>query len=118
MLKKQITGTLSSLLIILSFSNTAQADFELGSNYYKKGNHEKAFKEFLADAEFGDHDAQYNLGAMYYRGEFVKKDYIAAYTWMTLAAQNLEYKRDAAHTKIYNQLTSEQQKSAQDAIKL
>ncbi len=37
-------------------------------------------------AEQGDIDAQYNLGAMYGRGEGVPQDYVRAHMWLNIAA--------------------------------
>ena len=38
-------------------------------------------------AQQGDADAQYNLGVMYHNGDGVEKDYVTAYKWWTLAAE-------------------------------
>jgi TonB family protein len=79
----------------------AYADFEFGIQYYENKKFDKAYEEFLAAAQFGDNDAQFNLGAMYYRGEHVTKDLPTAYAWMKLASQNANYKEQALHTKIH-----------------
>lgn len=90
----------------------AQADFELAKQYYDAGNFEKAFNEFMAMAKIGDHDAQNNVGIMYYRGEFVPKDRAQAYAWMTLATQYQGYKDDGLNIKIFNKFTDEEKQKA------
>ena len=73
-------------LVFLGFSGNARADFELGMKYYSQSNFEKAFREFQQAAKFGDMSAQFNLGVMYFRGEFVSQDSVNAYAWLALAA--------------------------------
>jgi TPR repeat protein len=58
-------------LTILLFSAFTRADFELGMSYYETNNFEKAYKEFFEAAQYGDYDAQNNIGVMYYRGEYL-----------------------------------------------
>jgi TPR repeat protein len=43
--------------------------------------------KYLAKAEHGDVDAQYNLGIMYYHGEGVEKDLDQAILWFHMAAE-------------------------------
>jgi uncharacterized protein len=43
--------------------------------------------KYLAKAEHGDVDAQYNLGIMYYHGEGVEKDLDQAILWFQMAAE-------------------------------
>lgn len=96
----------------LSLSGVAKADFELGMKYYEQANFEKAFREFQQAAKFGDLSAQFNLGVMYFRGEFVPQDSVQAYAWLALAAQDAEYKERGFHLTIYMSLTDAQKKSA------
>lgn len=102
----------AAALSLMSLSGTAKADFELGMKYYEQSNFEKAFYEFQQAAKFGDLAAQYNLGVMYFRGEFVSKDSIQAYAWLALAAQDAEYKERGLHLQIYKGLSDERKKSA------
>lgn len=99
-------------LAFLGFSGNARADFELGMKYYTQSNFEKAFQEFQQAAKFGDMSAQYNLGVMYFRGEFVSKDSVNAYAWLALAAQDAEYKERGLHLTIYKGLSDAQKKIA------
>lgn len=100
------------LIVLLAVSGAAQADFELGMKYYAQANFEKAHREFKQAAKFGDSSAQYNLGVMYYRGEFVARDPIQAYAWLALAAQESEYLEQGLHLKIYKSFSDEQKKLA------
>lgn len=100
------------LTFLLMISDIAKADFELGMKYYTQSNFEKAHREFKQAAMFGDVSAQFNLGVMYYRGEFVTRDAIQGYAWLALAAQVPEYKDQGLHLKIYNAFSDEQKKLA------
>lgn len=99
-------------IAILMTGGIAQADFELGMKYYAQANFEKAHREFKQAAKFGDVSAQFNLGVMYYRGEFVPRDPILAYAWLALAAQDAEYMEQGLHLKIYKSFSDEQKKLA------
>lgn len=46
----------------------------------------KALEGYLDRARLGDANAQYELGAAYYYGNGVPKDYVKAYVWCNLAA--------------------------------
>ena len=105
---------LGSLLLV---ALVARADFELGATYYAQGNFEKAYQEFLEAANYGDHDAQNNIGAMYYRGEYLSKDKISAYAWMTLAAQSKNYLDAGVHLKIYNKMNDSEKNAADEKYK-
>jgi uncharacterized protein len=105
----------TTLMCLLA--NFSHASFELGMSYYEKKYFENAYKEFFEAAQYGDRDAQNNVGAMYYRGEFLQKNIIAAYAWMALAAQptngNTETKTESGtHTKIYARLSEGDKKLA------
>jgi TonB family protein len=99
-------------LTLVIVSSVAQADFELGMKYYNQSNFEKAHREFNQAAKFGDVSAQFNLGVMYFRGEFVAKDPIQAYAWLALAAQDPDYKEQGLHLQIYKTFSDEQKKIA------
>lgn len=103
---------LCAALVFSGVSGTAYADFELGMKYYGQANFEKAFREFDQAAKFGDASAQFNLGVMYFRGEFVAQDAVRAYAWLALAAQEAEFKERGLHLNIYKDLSDEQKKSA------
>src|SRR5690606_38047411 len=89
-----------SLLILFAISQTCLAGYHLGYQYYEQDQYEKAFYEFKQAAQFGDKDAQYNLGAMYYYGEHVERDVIESYAWFSLANQNPSYAKTEIDKKI------------------
>ena len=49
----------------------AAADYAGGQKAYKNGNFERAFQQWLAVADKGDVDAQYNIAVMYQKGQGV-----------------------------------------------
>ncbi|MDZ4261073.1 MAG: TonB family protein, partial [Pseudomonadota bacterium] len=101
-------------LTLSLFSMLTHANFELGMTHYESKNFEKAYKEFFEAAEYGDHDSQQNIGAMYYRGEHVTKDIPTAYAWMALAAQSPIINQDGIHLKVFNKLNENDKKIAQE----
>jgi TPR repeat protein len=64
-----------------------KTDFEIGREYYKDQNLEKAFISFKKSAEQGHSDAQFILGLMYDNGEGVSKDLKQAVAWYRKAAE-------------------------------
>jgi uncharacterized protein len=48
---------------------------------------DEQLQKFLAKAQAGDVDAQYNIGTMYYHGEGVERDLDQALKWFHLAAE-------------------------------
>lgn len=93
------------------------ADFQLGVEHYEAGNLEAAYKEFKQAADYGEAAAQFNLGAMYYRGEFVEKDLIKSYAWLALAEQNNEASDKPLHIRLYEQLSAEEKIQADALLK-
>ncbi|WMW80914.1 TonB family protein [Undibacterium cyanobacteriorum] len=108
----------SLALALVLVSGAARADFDLGLQYYAKGEFEKAHREFAQAAKFGDISSQFNLGVMYFRGEFVARDPVQAYAWLALAAQAPEYQGKALHLTIYKDLSDEQKRQADEAYQV
>lgn len=73
---------------VLGVGSFAFADFEVARTAYKSGQYEVAAREFRKSAELGHSAAQFNLGAMYYRGEGVERNIDLAFAWTFLAAEN------------------------------
>jgi TPR repeat protein len=115
-MKQNIYLYFFSILFFLC-AQICYADFDLANTYYAAGNFEKAYKEYMESAQYGDNDSQQNIGVMYYRGEYVPKNKITAYAWMTLATQNQGYKDKGLNTKIYNKFSDEEKKSADEEYK-
>jgi TonB family protein len=104
-------------LVLTLFSVFVQANFELGMSYYQEREFEKAYKEFFEAAQYGDYDAQNNIGVMYYRGEHLPKNVTSAYAWMALAAQAKTYEESAIHTKIFSRMSDADKKIAEAEYK-
>jgi len=102
-----------AVLAFSFFSAVTYADFELGASYYDEHKFEQAYKEFFEAAQYGDRDAQYNIGAMYYRGEYVSKNTVNAYAWMALAKQGESSQESAIHNKIFSRMSDANKKTAE-----
>jgi TonB family protein len=82
------TGRLILLVLTVLFVRPALADLVSASTAYSKGDYAKAFSDFRELAEIGQPTAQFDLAAMYARGEGTRQSDIYAYAWASLAAQN------------------------------
>ena len=79
---------LSVLLITLLLGTPASAaDFQKGSDAYKKKDYATALHIWEPLAEQGDARAQQGLGLMYHLGHGVTQDYKTAIKWYKLAAE-------------------------------
>ena len=76
--------TLLTLLSLLFVTNL-RADFNSAIDAYGSGNFESAFNQFMSMASVGEKRSQFNLGVMYYQGQYVPKDINKAYAWLKLA---------------------------------
>lgn len=112
-LKTQLFAGLAFTL----FTAFVHADFELGMSYYQANEFQKAYKEFFEAAQYGDYDAQNNIGVMYYRGEHLPKNFTSAYAWMALAAQAESHKESAIHNKIFSRMSDADKKIAEAEYK-
>lgn len=108
-------ATIFSLAANIFMVANVHADFDLAMSYYENKEFEVAYREFLEAASFGDHQAQYNLGVMYVRGEHVAKDLKYAYAWLSLSEQGNANLDASAAKKIYAHL-DDQQKLEADKI--
>lgn len=81
----------TALLLIaatVGLGSPARADLYGASSEYKKGDYAHAFSDFMALAELGQPQAQFNVAAMYETGQGVDQSDIHAYAWASLAAEN------------------------------
>jgi hypothetical protein len=76
-----------ALVLVVSLSAPAWADFEEGVAAYDRGDYATALREWKPLAEAGMRDAQHNLGVMYHQGEGVPQDYGEAVKWYRRAAE-------------------------------
>lgn len=67
---------------------TAQADLFTAQTAYRKGDYERAFKDYRELAELGQPLAQHNLAIMYAQGQGVRQSDLNAYAWATLAVES------------------------------
>lgn len=73
-------------LIVKAESGDVEAQFDLASEYWEKGDYEQAFLWCKKAAEQGDVTAQLNLGLMYKEVEGVLQDYEQAFYWYKRSA--------------------------------
>ncbi len=78
--------------LVCMLAAPAWADFQAGLDAYERGDYHTAMKEWRPLAEQGLAAAQNNLGAMYINGKGVRRNYVRAYMWLSLAAKQ-GYKR-------------------------
>jgi TonB family protein len=98
---------------LLFISSLAQADFDLANTWYAQGKTNEAFNEFLLLATTGDHDAQFNVGAMHLRGEAgTPADPVAAYAWIALSAQRGNANALGAKQRIFAALAEDNRAAA------
>ena len=74
------------LALLFVFAAPAWADFAAGQAAYKRGDYKTAIREFTAEANRGNADAQSNLGIMYGKGLGVARNYAEAAKWFRKAA--------------------------------
>lgn len=108
---KSITMAAMAFALGLASAST-QADFKLGAQYYEQGNMEKAYEEFKLASAYGDPNAQFNVAAMYFRGQHVEKDLTKSYAWFALAGDSGHEQADELADKVYNRLSAEEKTGA------
>ncbi|MEQ1845919.1 MAG: hypothetical protein ABL983_10145 [Nitrospira sp.] len=86
--------------LLLTVGSVSAGPYEDAATAYGPGDYVAALKTFQSLAVQGNAKAQNNLGVMYDNGQGVTQDYVRAYMWLKLAAENSK---------------SDQQKSAADA---
>lgn len=105
-----------ALLTFLLSAHAAMADFDAAMTFYQKRDFNSAFSELKRLAEIGDHDAQFNVGVMYYRGEGVEKNAALGFSWISLAAESggkdAENRKNLAN-KIFLNLDQSEKESAE-----
>lgn len=108
-----------AIYFFVLYSCVARGDYDEASALYQKQDFPAAFSEFKRLAELGIRDAQYSLGAMYYRGEGAEPNATEAYAWMSLAIEGRKEGVDkfkATIAKIYSGLDSAQKKIADQRL--
>lgn len=77
---------LIALFVIVGGVLPAHASFDKAMQDYTEGNFTEAYRSFDALAAIGDYSSAFNIGVMYFRGEYVERDPVEAWAWMQLAA--------------------------------
>ena len=72
------------------FTPIVNADFQSVMEDYENQKYGTAYEGFLSTAKLGHQKSQFNLGVMYFQGQYVDKDINQAYAWMKLSMQNEE----------------------------
>ncbi len=80
-----LIGTSLSLFIPTLLAQ--DSGHRLGAESYSRGEYEKAANLWLAEANEGSVDAQFNLGILYYEGKGVDRDRNESIFWFSKAAQ-------------------------------
>lgn len=75
-------------IILIIFPLHVSADFISALSDYNAGNYKQAYYEFKKLAEVGEKRAQFNLGVMYYNGQYVEQDIYTGYAWLKLAVES------------------------------
>ena len=75
-----------AVILLVSLSAPAWADFEEGFAAFERADYATAIREFLSLAEQGHAKAQFHLGFMYHQGQGVPQDDAEAVKWYRLAA--------------------------------
>lgn len=99
-----ITSAMLTAMSLILFTGHPQASMGLDVD------------EIRSAAEHGDADSQFDLGAMYLKGQGVPQDDVTAYAWSSLAAEQGEEVAARNRDVIAERFTPEQQSQAQALI--
>lgn len=83
-----VNRILCAMLVLLWAHSLNAVTIEQAMIYYNNSEFEKAYDSFFELADIGNTKAQFNIGVMYARGEFVEVDLVESYAWMTLVKKN------------------------------
>ena len=83
-----------------------------GMQRYADGNFKAAMKYFLIGARYADKLSQLSIGLMYLSGQGVKKDPVAAFAWVAIAAERKYPQFLATRDALWAQLDAAQRKQA------
>jgi len=106
------------ILLFLTFSSVAYADFLDASEAYENNNFDQALSEYQALAKLGHHEAQHNLAVMHFLGQGTEKNPLQAYAWAGLAKASEDIKLHALQAKIKAKLNAKQLAEAQQQAQI
>lgn len=75
------------LFILLLLCSSLSADYNSALKAYEENDFEAAYHEFYSMARMGEKRSQFNLGVMFYQGQYVEQNINKAYAWIKLATQ-------------------------------
>lgn len=104
---------LGMMLILAGTALPVQANFDKAMEAYTAGNFTEAYRSFDALAAIGDYSSAFNIGVMYYRGEYVERDPVEAWAWMQLAGSESDTENMLLTAeKVFSGLSVAQQQAA------
>ena len=68
-------------------SACGQSNYEIANTAYRTGDYERAFKEFSFLSNDGNIKAQYFLGVMHEKGQYIEQDFQKAAKWYMKSAK-------------------------------
>ncbi len=103
--------------LILGLATTIQAaSYTSAINAYERGDYHSAFRQLNKLSTSNDPHAQYMLGRMYASGEGVDRDYVLAFKWLTLAADQGLTPARKLQQRVGSHLTLAEKKWARELI--
>ncbi len=93
-------------------SGPAWGELEVGNWYYERSEYQQAYQQFERAAHNGDSLAQFYLGVMYIRGQFVEQDSATGYAWLAMAGIDTPNDPNAMHRRLYAQFDESTQARA------
>ena len=87
--------------------------FERGLSFYQAGKFPEAHAVFSELAQLGNEQAQFNIGVMHLRGEFLPRDTSKALAWVSLARENGSENAGGVQALLEQKLTAEEKQEAQ-----
>ncbi|MEO6926202.1 MAG: hypothetical protein ABI129_05980, partial [Rhodanobacter sp.] len=87
-----------------------------GMQRYAAGNFKAAMKYFLIGARYADKLSQLSIGLMYLNGQGVKKDPVAAFAWVAIAAERKYPQFLATRDALWAQLDASQREQAKTLL--
>ena len=104
------------LMIFAVWSALASADFTQAMRSYESKHYAEARQHFLQLAALGHKDSQFNLGAMYLRGEGVDADPVEAFAWIALSASGDQGQRAQLRDRLFARLGRDQKPLAEARV--
>ncbi len=89
-----------------------------GIKHYKKQNYKQAYEKFIVSAKWGLKHAQYFLGVMYLKGQYVKQSTLVGTAWVGVANEQKVVEWDKTYNEVYQMLTDEQKTRIDKEVKI